>query len=375
MTSMQDKIRAQASKNAELLNTLRETDYAVSGYPQSTDYLNGLKSEISLAEGTLRKASQTVAFEYADHQKYRDSHVRRIAYKLSGKKDKFADQASKEEKEWLDAVQVELQSKRALEELNSKLDEAKRTNRELQEVAAVHEATQKELGALYKSIFDGPTPDVPGEDEKEHAVRAAEAEFNDKQWKLSTENQTRGALQDANKFLINARRNIEEALDAATMDAWGVGGSFADMQKHSSLSRAQGHISQVEMLMSQAQRMNPGVGSIGKLDIAEMRFMTDVVFDNIFSDLNAKDRIKESKVRLEQAKAKLEGELQKATQRIKAVQQEVNHARSVLDGRRNELQDVRAAAFDSITSGASAPAAAPAEAPPGYSAEPPKYTS
>src|SRR5690348_4538739 len=103
MTSMQDKIRAQASKNAELLNTLRETDYAVSGYPQSTDYLNGLKSEISLAEGTLRKASQTVAFEYADHQKYRDSHVRRIAYKLSGKKDKFADQASKEEKEWLDA--------------------------------------------------------------------------------------------------------------------------------------------------------------------------------------------------------------------------------------------------------------------------------
>ncbi|KAH8650631.1 hypothetical protein BGZ60DRAFT_473895 [Tricladium varicosporioides] len=292
--------------------------------------------KISLAESKLRKASQTVAFEYADHQKYRDSHVRRIAYKLGGKKDKFADKASKEEKEWLDA---------------------------------------KELDVLYKSIFDGPTPGIPGEDEEEHAVRAAEAEFNNKQWKLSTENQTRGTLQDANKFLANARRDIEEALDAATMDAWGVGGSFADMQKHSSLSRAQGHISQVEMLMSQAQRMNPGVGSIGQLDIAEMRFMTDVVFDNIFSDLNAKDRIKESKVGLDQAKAKLEGELQKATQRIKAVQQEIDEARSMLIGKRNRLQDLRAAAFNSITGEASALAITPAMAPPAYSSEPPNYTS
>lgn len=40
--------------------------------------------------------------------------------------------------------------------------------------------------------------------------------------------------------------------------------------------------------------MQPLVRPIGKREIPGVRFMTDVVFDNVFSNLNAKERIKEA---------------------------------------------------------------------------------
>lgn len=40
-----------------------------------------------------------------DHKKYRDAHFKRVRYWTKGGKDKFEEKASKEEKEWLEAVQ------------------------------------------------------------------------------------------------------------------------------------------------------------------------------------------------------------------------------------------------------------------------------
>ncbi|KAF4618133.1 hypothetical protein G7Y89_g14974 [Cudoniella acicularis] len=338
MTSIRAQLIFALTTNTRLLNTLSEASHAVPSLSQSNTYISSLSNEIALSQKKLRKATQTVAFEYADHKKYRDSHVRRIAYKLSGKKEKFEDEASKEEKEWLAAVQEELHVKRALEELERKMGEAKRENEELKSVVEVHYTAQKELDELYKSIFDGPTPEVLGEDVKEAEVREAEKEFGDKQWKFSTEKKARSILVDADKFLTQARRDIDEALDLATMDCWGVGGTFTDMQKSSVLSRAQGHVAQVGTLMGQARRLDPDIGDIGQMDVPEMRWMTDVVFDNLFSDLNAKERIREAKGRLERAKERLITELRRAEGRIEGVRGEVESAGKLLDGKRGELQ-------------------------------------
>jgi len=56
--------------------------------------------------------------------------MRRFAYKISGKKEKFQETATKEEREWLDAVQEELRAKNGLGRLKSNLAEAEKTNAE-----------------------------------------------------------------------------------------------------------------------------------------------------------------------------------------------------------------------------------------------------
>jgi len=379
MSETHSRIQAAAADNERLLKTLSETDYAPSALEQNSSYITTLKKEIAQQELKLKKVTQKVGKEYAEHKTYNESHMRRLAYKLGGKKEKFEAKASKEEREWLEAVQEELHCKRAVEQLKINLDDATKTNSDLSAVASVHTSTKAELDALYKSIFEGPTPDIPGEDEKEAAVKDAEATFNAIQLRLSNEKQARAILLDADKFLNLARGDIADALSAATMDAWGVGGSFADMSKASALGKAQSHISQVEMLMNQAMRAQPAVQPIGDLNVPEMRFMTDVVFDNIFSDMNARDRIKDSQRLLELAKGKLTRELGAADGRIARVGEELGGAQMKLDVKRGELQDVRRAAFDGVAGGSGSAgnvgSSAVESAPPSYGAEPPAYSA
>jgi hypothetical protein len=180
----------------------------------------------------------------------------------------------KEEKEWLDALQHELTAKKGVEQLNLKLAEAQGQNAELADVLSVRAATKAELDQLYNSIFNGPNPDIPGEDEKENAVRDAEQDFNAVQLRLSTENQAKAILLDASKFLQRAVGDIRSALDSNQMDCFGFGDSFAAMSENSSLSACQSHVSQVEMLVSQANRVQPAIPPhIGGMEVARMNFM------------------------------------------------------------------------------------------------------
>lgn len=63
--------------------------------------------------------------EYGDHKEYQESTVKRLAYKLSGRKQKFVEKEEKEHREWLDAIQKELEAKRHLDHLNETLTDAK----------------------------------------------------------------------------------------------------------------------------------------------------------------------------------------------------------------------------------------------------------
>jgi hypothetical protein len=187
-----------------------------------TAFIANLKNQIQLEEKKYAETSKRVKAEYEDHKKYRDSHMRRLAYKIGGKKDKFEAEATKEEKEWLDAVAAELYCKNALGGLNTQLAEATAVGAELDAVKNVHDEAESELQALYSSIFDGPTPSIPEEDGKENETVAAEVSFNMVQLRLSTERQARQILGQADSLLKQAIGQVDRALQANSMDMWGL---------------------------------------------------------------------------------------------------------------------------------------------------------
>lgn len=216
---------------------------------------------------------------------------------------------------------------------------------------SVRNSTQVELDQLYDSIFAGPSPDIPGEDEKENAVRQAENNFNAVQMRLSTENQAKAILLDANKFLDRAISDIRDALSASNMDCWGVADTWAEMSESSALSRCQGHVTQVEMLINQAQRVQPAVRHVGGMEVAQMNFIGDVLFDNIFNDMAMRDKLRQSEGQLHNAQRNLGDELHVEDERQRQAQAELDQARLLLDGKRQDLQHIRAEAFDRIVSG------------------------
>lgn len=105
------------------------------------------------------------------------------------------------------------------------------------------------------------------------------------------------------------------------------------------------------------------------MGVPRQSFMSDVLFDNIFSDLDMRDRVRESMAGLSRAHQNLVRELQAADQRISSARAEVNQAKDVLDEKRRELQHIRAAAFERFAGeGRQASTHEFASAPPAYSA-------
>jgi hypothetical protein len=348
MTTIQERIRSAATQNDQLLQTISETDYAVSALQQSNTFIANLKNQIQLEEKKYAETSRRVKAEYEDHKKYRDSHMRRLAYKIGGKKDKFESEATREEKEWLDAVAAELHCKNALGGLNTQLAEATAVGAELDAVKKVHDEAENGLQALYSSIFDGPTPSMPEEDGKENETVAAEASFNMVQLRLSAERQARQTLRQADSLLKQAIGQIDRALQANTMDMWGFAKGYSEMAEYTSLNTTEQHVSQVRMLISQAQMIQPAISHIGDVNIAQMNFMSNVVFDNIFSDMNLRDRMQNSEAQLHRAEQNLHAELRAADERCERMQLEANQASMLLDQKRKELHSVRMAAFERI---------------------------
>jgi ABC-type phosphate transport system auxiliary subunit len=122
------------------------------------------------------------------------------------------------------------------------------------------------------------------------------------------------------------------------------------MSENNSLVSCEGHVQRVEMLIKQAQRIQPAVRNIGDMRVAQMNFMTNVVFDNIFSDLQLRDRIKQPQAHLKIAQASLVAELQSSRERSSALQTELDEAKARLDQKRAELQQVRSRAFERLAS-------------------------
>ncbi|KAM3080840.1 hypothetical protein ACMFMG_004796 [Clarireedia jacksonii] len=330
------RILATANHSTHLLDVLSRTDYAAPELSQTVECAAGLKEILAREEKKVQKLTAATAKEYHEHESYRDSTVRRLAYKLSGQKGKFNEKAEKEEWEWLEAIQNELQAKRAVERLKANITDAEAKASQLRAVVDEHQSAQNELDALYNSIFSGPSPGFPNEDLKEGMVQAAKVTFEEVQMRWSMETQVREVLGDAELFMGRCVRNLEDALRASTMDAWGIGGSFADMNERSALAQAQTHASQVEMLLSQARRMQPIIQPLGPMNIAQGNLMSDIIFDN------------DSNAQVLGAAVRLRHEVQNCEERLGRLKVEAKQKKLVLEEKRRELQDERRGVFERV---------------------------
>lgn len=365
MSSIHEKLKATAADNDRLLKIISESDYAPSALRQSNNFVANLKKDILEQEHDLREAKYTIAREEKEHKEYQTSHVKRLAYRLGGKREKFEEKASKEEKDWVEAVQRGFECQKKLDLLNRDLAEATKTSAEMEKVAATYRQAQSELDALYKSIFEGPSPEIFGEDQRESAVYEASAQNDAAQSDIDKEKRVKKMLVEAYQFLDKASRDVEEARSNAKMDAFGFDNIFMEMAEANALSRVRQNVGQAELLVSQARTLQPAIGDIGDVVHAQQNFMTDVLFDNVFSDVSKYEKIKESQASINKAKTKLDDFIKQSNGRLERVIVAGSHAKQNLDEKRLELQQIRAEAYQKVAGGE---VAAPDGPPPSYRA-------
>ncbi|OBU00468.1 hypothetical protein VE01_01533 [Pseudogymnoascus verrucosus] len=357
-------LRATATDNDRLLKIISETNYGPAALQQSSNYVDNLKKDITAQEKLLRDTKITIAREEAEHREYQTSHVKRLAYRLGGKREKFEQKASKEEQDWVEAVQRGFEVQKKLDLLNQNIAEATKTCAEMETVVATYKQAEYELDSLYKSVFQGPTPDIPGEDQLEGAVYQATTEFNLAQGNVDKGKQVRNLLTSAMKFLYEATQDVESARSNAKMDAFGFDSTFMDIAEANALSRVRQNVSQAEMLVTQARTMDPLIGNIGAVVHAQSHFMSEVLFDNVFSDTKKYNEIKRSQESILKAKNSLQTMIEASTGRLEVAVVESMKARQSLEEKRLQLQQIRAEAYQKAARGELVPVQQ--GPPPGY---------
>lgn len=385
MSSIHTKIQEAASQNAMLLQGLQETDSAPSQLQQQDAYIRDLEHQINSTSKRVADLKRKTASELKDHEKYRDSTLRRFAHKATGRKEKFAEKAAKEEKEYFDAMQAQKSAEDELAYIQHLKSEAQTQRQNFSTAADRHARLQSQLDALYNSIFAGHTPEFPDEDRKEDACAAASQRLQHLHQQSEQSKHILFLLGQTSTKLSEARNALDSAYGMSQYDMFG-GGTMASMQKRNYLERAESSIQQVRMLQEQLFHLAPEIRDLGPLQIDMGSIWSDVVFDNIFTDMQMHDRIKESMEQVDEAGHKTGDIIWRREGELNRLKGDIGRTEDDLRNRRVELQKAREDAFRRVVGGemvgsglgSPPPGMMGEEGLPGYEAPtgpPPSYTA
>lgn len=349
MSEFTQALSDAAERNRELLAILAETDHAATALQHNGSHISNLNSQIYKTDKELRRLHAVTEDERKDHVKYRDSTFKRYAHKLGGRKGeaKFASKSEKEEREFMQAWQKEREAEERRAELQRSHDSANEERRHLERDKLRNDRAQGNLDTLYASIFSGPTPELPGEDQLEAAVQNAKQFLDQRQSQSDADQAAVDALRRVEHRMKAAGNSMQEALGMSRWDMMG-GGTFADMMERDALSQAAVSISEALRQMDEARRCQPAITHLREIHVDMGHFVSDVLFDNIFTDYAQHERIHASNAQLMEAIGQLETEISKQLRRSQDAKRALQLAKGGLEEARVELQNIRAEAFERL---------------------------
>ncbi|PPR05094.1 hypothetical protein CVT24_010081 [Panaeolus cyanescens] len=365
MMDTTEAIVANADYHSRLLAIISELEYVPTARRQQTSYVKDLQAQLDGIIARVAQLAEKTKKERKEHEALRDATAKRFAHKLMGKKEKFEAKESKEEREYVEALEREMTERDNQQVIQQMLDEAKRVLEDLKDKETKFESAKLELEALYGRVFDGPSEAFPEDDRLEYEMHEAQKSHDEAQARLNAESRAAELLARAARSMDACQQSVQEALGYSRYDMWG-GGTMADMMERNALRNAQMQASQVEVLVDQAMRLSPNVKPVGRVNIAQGSIVSDMFFDNIFTDISFHSRklffMSESVLTrrhrqdqtvsctssLGQSTSWLKAERDDARRRVDSIGSQVLQVGKALDSRRKELHQFRRATFESF---------------------------
>ena len=339
-----------ADYHSQLLTTIAELEYVVPSLRQHNAYVADLERQLRNSEKKIGELEAKTKKEKKEHEAIRDSTTKRLTAKLTGRKAKYEEKTEKEEREYIEALQNEMVEKDQKQMLDQLLAEAQAVQYELDEKLKKHDGAKKEIELLYARIFDGPSQSFPQEDRLEYDVTEVQKRLEQMQSSLNAESQAADLLARACVTMDRCQASMSEALRYSTYDMWG-GGTMSDYMERNALTQAQMSASRAQNLVESARRVCPNVQDVGHVNIPAGSIISDVFFDNIFTDMAFHQKIQAGAAEVTRAQNQLQGERNRAIQRRDAIGRDVGGVAQHLEGKRKELFEMRKTIFESIAGG------------------------
>ncbi|KAH6660861.1 hypothetical protein BKA67DRAFT_549408 [Truncatella angustata] len=341
MSSIASRIYDASPHNHELLSRLAETRFAIRDLDIHETRIAEIDADLLAAKQRVRQLDEKRESDLKRHTSYRDSVVKKLAYRLSGQSREFAFRAQSGQQEYFDVLQQEQQAKEEEDRISARRHEALATRGMLKAAVERHNQAQSELDVLYDSIFHGPNPEFPEEDEFERQAEAALHTYHCAEMKTQTACRLLDKLTTARQKADHALGEIIEALKGGQLSSSTV--------ERKRLETADLELKSMRQLMAEAQAILPTINTLPPVDI-RFKLLTSDVYDNPWSTMALHDMMRGWRSGTQACVDEIQKELVKARSRYDEAFENAKARSSVLRTVKDELQSCRSEIFAIVRS-------------------------
>ncbi|MHA1991423.1 MAG: hypothetical protein ACW981_06370 [Candidatus Hodarchaeales archaeon] len=258
---------------------------------QAFQYHQSLKSEAGKVEVFYKKKQEDARKEFKDVEDLKKLTWKSLKSRFSGKKEELL---QSEEKEYLEAINKEEQAKNDFHEIMKRVNTAHNQLTELQDLGKKRLSLDKDLILLLENVYKGGRGDEI-ENQIEMELERLQKERNPINTNQSQLKTAIGHLNNARDHFVEGLRKLDSAMGYSNWDTFMGGGFFVDSMKHGRVSDARNAVMQGHYSLERAYTSYPQLPPIHRAQVQEGSYFWDTFFDNIFSDMQARQRIQDSK--------------------------------------------------------------------------------
>ncbi|RCI07774.1 hypothetical protein L249_5702 [Ophiocordyceps polyrhachis-furcata BCC 54312] len=338
------QVHKSATRNAQLLHILAETDHALPALEQRCHFITELDHQIHHSDEKLQSLKKKCDSGLKAHQKVRHSQLRRFVYTATGHKEAFAHKEESGERDYMDALQRMQREHAVNQSLKEQRKEATRTTHELEDAAKRHRDAQRKLNELYHTIFSGPTPQFPEEDEAEKMCHHLVLRYRTARRWWEAETRAVQLLTEGNGLMEEALGLTRDALSYSRAELVGTGGGLYEMMERNRLSKADRLVSLARLQMAKAQKVSPHVKALS----GESSHVRSVYINAYCDDMTFRDEVKRNIGDTQRYSDAVKAELDAALQRQAKLKDYLEQRRAELRDGRAVLQKARECVFETV---------------------------
>lgn len=282
--------------------------------PMLTKRVDELARSLKEAEANYDKMVHSYEEESMDVRKLEENSLSALLFKFIGK---YEDKLEKEYKEQIDAKLKLDEAKVRVFELKQDIED---TNKRLIELTINKRNYERELKDRERKIES----ELNSEAYKKYSELTKGIEYQKKQIL-----EIREAITAANRakgIADSARGHLDSADDLATYDIWFKGGMLSHMAKYDHIDEAENYMnrlsSQLKVLHKELTDIQIN-DNIGISQISSGERIMDYWFDNIFTDLNVRGKIRSNMEELMRISSKIDSIIRQLEQRLNEGNQEI----------------------------------------------------
>ena len=352
--AVRNAVLAVASENSSLLVRLSSTSEAPSIFRAQLTRVSSLQDALTEQTKALEKLTQDVAAHSKKHKKFRDSVTRRFLYRATHMLEKFDIKAMKAEREYFAALGEESKAKERRAILERDYEDAVKVQGPLEEAAKEHEDIHGKIDRLYESLFAGPTPGFPYEDEREEAFYSTRTANEATKERILAARRAVRLLNLAQVSLKRAQRYLESAQRTAEDSILFFDDTFQSLRYEND------RIAHILLAIDRAEEplgpLSPEMSS-SRLALIFQLGAAKVDRDTLYSRDLILSAVASAQDELLEAEPKLKELIEVAKQRERDALSDIKGTARQLEDTRQELQQIRQGIFEKVAGfGEAAPA-------------------